>query len=310
MSFFLTERNIRLARLMSFIMFLFVFQGVYAQQTRINLHVKQVPLKQVLKSIESKSEYTFFYNDAEIDMNRKVTVQADNERIDVILSQILPDCKCVVENRKIILIPGAEKQNVRNDHVAKMKEITGTVTDAKGETLIGVNVTILGTTTGVITNIDGKYSLKVPVGKSLQYSYVGYVTQTVKVGDKTVMDIVMQENSKALDEVVVVGYAVQKKVNLSGSVATVSTKTIEDRPVLNMGQALQGAVANLNVSVGDGEADDSPSYNIRGTTSLNGGSPLVVIDGVVSTSDQLNRMNPVDIVNKQTDILKMKIKSK
>ena len=81
LSFFLTERNIRLARLMSFIMFLFVFQGVYAQQTRINLHVKQVPLKQVLKSIESKSEYTFFYNDAEIDMNRKVTVEADNERI-------------------------------------------------------------------------------------------------------------------------------------------------------------------------------------------------------------------------------------
>lgn len=163
--------------------------------------------------------------------------------------------------------------------------------------MIGVNVTVLGTTTGVITNIDGKYSLKVPAGKSLKFSYVGYIAQTVKVGDKSVIDIVLEENSKALDEVVVVGYAVQKKVNLSGSVATVSTKAIEDRPVLNMGQALQGAVANLNVSVGDGEADDSPSYNIRGTTSLNGGSPLVVIDGVVSTSDQLNRMNPVDIAN-------------
>ena len=297
LSFFLTERNIRLVRLMSFILFLFVFQGVYAQQTRINLHVKQVPLKQVLKSIESKSEYTFFYNDAEIDMNRKVTVQANNERIDVILSKILPDCKCVVENRKIILVPGAEKQNTPNDNTAKTKEITGTVTDTRGETLIGVNVTVLGTTTGVITNIDGKYSLKVPAGKSLKFSYVGYIAQTVKVGDKSVIDIVLEENSKALDEVVVVGYAVQKKVNLSGSVATVSTKAIEDRPVLNMGQALQGAVANLNVSVGDGEADDSPSYNIRGTTSLNGGSPLVVIDGVVSTSDQLNRMNPVDIAN-------------
>lgn len=173
LSFFLTERNIRLVRLMSFILFLFVFQGVYAQQTRINLHVKQVPLKQVLKSIESKSEYTFFYNDAEIDMNRKVTVQANNERIDVILSKILPDCKCVVENRKIILVPGAEKQNTPNDNTAKTKEITGTVTDTRGETLIGVNVTVLGTTTGVITNIDGKYSLKVPAGKSLKFSYVG-----------------------------------------------------------------------------------------------------------------------------------------
>ena len=156
-----------------------------------------------------------------------------------ILSKILPDCKCVVENRKIILVPGTEKQNTPNDNTAKTKEITGTVTDTRGETLIGVNVTVLGTTTGVITNIDGKYSLKVPAGKSLKFSYVGYIAQTVKVGDKSVIDIVLEENSKALDEVVVVGYAVQKKVNLSGSVATVSTKAIEDRPVLNMGQALQ-----------------------------------------------------------------------
>lgn len=105
----------------------------------------------------------------------------------------------------------------------------------------------------------------------------------------------LQEDSQALDEVVVVGYGVQKKANLSGAVSVVETKTIENRPVLNMGQALQGAVANFNVSIGDGEADDSPKYNIRGYTSINGGEPLVVIDGVVSTSDQLNRMNPTDI---------------
>ena len=145
-----------------------------------------------------------------------------------------------MENRKIILVPGAEKQNTPNDNTAKTKEITGTVTDTRGETLIGVNVTVLGTTTGVITNIDGKYSLKVPGQVShFKFSYVGYIAQTVKVGDKSVIDIVLEENSKALDEVVVVGYAVQKKANLSGSVATVSTKAIEDRPVLNMGQALQ-----------------------------------------------------------------------
>ncbi len=242
LSFFLTERNIRLVRLMSFILFLFVFQGVYAQQTRINLHVKQVPLKQVLKSIESKSEYTFFYNDAEIDMNRKVTVQANNERIDVILSKILPDCKCVVENRKIILVPGAEKQNTPNDNTAKTKEITGTVTDTRGETLIGVNVTVLGTTTGVITNIDGKYSLKVPAGKSLKFSYVGYIAQTVKVGDKSVIDIVLEENSKALDEVVVVAYGTARKGDLTGALTTMRPDANEAAKAVSIDNLLEGKV--------------------------------------------------------------------
>ena len=128
-------------------------------------------------------------------------------------------------------------------------------------------------------------------------SYIGYQNQIVQVGKNFLLDITLREDTQVLDEVVVVGYGVQKKANLSGSVSVVETKTIEDRPVLNMGQALQGAVANFNVSIGDGEADDSPSYNIRGYTSINGGEPLVVIDGVVSTSDQLNRMNPTDIAS-------------
>lgn len=295
--FFLTERSIHLVRFISFIMFMFLFQGVYAQQARISLDAKQVAIKQVLKMIESKSEYTFFYNNAEIDVNRKVTIQVSNERIDVILAKILPDCKSVVENKKIILVSKAEKQESVGRPAQKTKKVSGTVTDEKGESLIGVSVSVPGTSIGSITDIEGKYSISVPADKSLQYSYVGYTPQAVKVGDKTMLNIVLIEDSKALDEVVVVGYGVQKKVNLSGAVATVSTKTLEDRPVLNMGQALQGAVANLNVTITDGEADDSPSYNIRGTTSINGGSPLVVIDGVVSTGDQLNRMNPTDIAS-------------
>lgn len=295
--FFLTERNIHLVRFISFFMFVFLFQGVCAQQARISLDAKQMPIKQVLKTIESKSVYTFFYNDAEVDVNRKVTIRVSNERIDVILSKILPNCKSVVENKKIILVPKAEKQEGTTPAGQKMKKVSGTVTDEKGEALIGVSVSVPGTSIGLITDLEGKYSINIPVGKSLQYSYVGYALQTVKTGDKALLNIVLMEDSKVLDEVVVVGYGVQKKVNLSGAVSTVSTKTLEDRPVLNMGQALQGAVANLNVSITDGEADDSPSYNIRGTTSINGGSPLVVIDGVVSTGSQLNRMNPTDIAS-------------
>lgn len=149
---------------------------------------------------------------------------------------------------------------------------------------------------GTITDHKGDFSLSgVPENDYLLVSYIGYKDQSVPIRKNTFLNIMLQEDSQALDEVVVVGYGVQKKANLSGAVSVVETRTIENRPVLNMGQALQGAVANFNVSIGDGEADDSPKYNIRGYTSINGGEPLVVIDGVVSTSDQLNRMNPTDI---------------
>lgn len=172
---------------------------------------------------------------------------------------------------------------------------TGVIKDTAGESVIGVSVVIKGTSNGTITGIDGSFSFRnVKVGDMINISYVGYITQEIRWDGKP-MSIILKEDSQTLDEVVVVGYAVQKKVNLSGSVATVSTEQLENRPVTSLGQALQGTVANLNVTIGSGQADDSPSFNIRGTTSLNGGDPLVVIDGIISDSWTLNHMNGNDI---------------
>ena len=175
------------------------------------------------------------------------------------------------------------------------KTITGIITDQYGP-VTGANVVIKGTTQGTITDIDGKFSLdNVSPSTILQVSYIGYMTQEIKVGNQTNLNIQLKEDSQSLDELVVVGYGVQKKADLSGAVATVPTEVLMDRPVVNVGQALQGSVANMNVTIGSGQATDSPSFNIRGTTSLNGGDPLVVIDGVVSSAEELNRMNPTDI---------------
>ncbi len=173
----------------------------------------------------------------------------------------------------------------------------GTVVDSQGDPIIGASVIVKGAAKGTTTNIDGQFSLTdVKKGSIIRITGVGYKPVEM-TWDGASLDVILADDMQSLDEVVVVGYGVQKKVNLSGAVATVDTKQIENRPVLNVGQALQGTVANLNISIGDGRADASPSFNIRGTTSLNGGSPLVVIDGVISDSWTLNHMNPNDIEN-------------
>ncbi|MBO4943683.1 MAG: TonB-dependent receptor [Muribaculaceae bacterium] len=268
-----------------------------AQQVRISVNFNKVPLKEALKTIESKCDYTFLYNEANIDANKKVSVKADNQQLSSILRAILGKTPWVVENKRIIIAPAPDKAAKASENKGAVKLVTGSVTDEKGEPMIGVSVTVPGTSTGTATNLDGLFNINAAQGQELRFSYIGYKPQTVIVGKSDNINVILAEDNNILDEVVVVGYGVQKKVNLSGSVATVNTKQLENRPVLSVGSALQGAVANLNVTTGSGQATSSPSFNIRGTTSLNGGSPLVVIDGVISTADVLNRMNPDDIAN-------------
>ena len=176
--------------------------------------------------------------------------------------------------------------------------VSGQVVDANGDPVIGASVVEKGTTNGMITDVDGRFSLKVASAKSqLEITFVGFKTELVSAKSGKDLHIVLREDNELLDEVVVVGYAVQKKENLSGAVATVSTKQLENRPVTNVGQALQGTVANLNVDIGSGSANSTPSFNIRGVTSINGGEPLVVIDGVISDATTLNHMNANDIAS-------------
>ena len=177
------------------------------------------------------------------------------------------------------------------------KRVTGRVVDNNGEAVIGASILEKGTSNGTITDYDGNFSLEVHGNATLEVSFVGYKTQQIGVIGKTALNITLVEDSEALEEVVVVGYAVQKKANLSGAVATADTKKLDDRPISSVGVALQGAVANLNIDPTSGDPNDLPSFNIRGFTSINGGSPLVVIDGVISDATELNHLNPADIEN-------------
>lgn len=177
---------------------------------------------------------------------------------------------------------------------AQNRKVSGKVLDALQEPLIGVSIRIEGTTQGTITDVDGAFDIQVPAaGATLDFSYVGYLTQKVKVkpGQKNIV-VYMQEDAIMLDEAVVVGYGTQKKVNLTGAVATVDSKSLENRAAHSLTSMLQGSVPGLNVTTSSGVPGSSPDINVRGTTSINSSGPLVLIDGAVG---ELDRVNPNDV---------------
>ena len=173
-------------------------------------------------------------------------------------------------------------------------KVSGVVEDVFGP-IAGASVVVKGTTNGNVTDMNGRFTLEgVKKGDIIQISFIGYVTQEIKYTGQSVLKVNLKEDSQALEEVVVVGYGTQKKANLTGAVAQVAGNVLENRPIANIGQGLQGVVPNLNVTVGGGAPGQSSSFNIRGTTSLNGGSPLVLVDNVQMDA---NLVNPDDVAS-------------
>lgn len=178
------------------------------------------------------------------------------------------------------------------------KTITGIVKDSAGDPLIGVNIQVKGSKTGTVSDFDGNFTLtNIAPNSTITFSYIGYKPLSINTSGKSKLNVTMEEDQMALEEVVVVGYGVQKKANLSGAVDAISSKVLEDRPITNIGQGLQGALPNLNITINSGSANETAEFNIRGTTSINGGSPLILIDNIPTTADELSRLNPNDIDN-------------
>ena len=180
--------------------------------------------------------------------------------------------------------------------VLAQKTITGTVTDSKdGLTLPGVSIVVKGTTNGTVSDISGNYSIKVSADQVLLFSFVGYNTQEVTVASQTAINIALVQQAAMLDEVVVVGYGTQKKVNLTGAVENVSTKDLVSRPVTTTSAAIQGKVTGVYVQQNSGQpGKDYGNILIRGIGTLNNNNPLVLIDGIPGN---MNDVNPQDVEN-------------
>ncbi len=175
------------------------------------------------------------------------------------------------------------------------KTVTGIVVDEGGLTLPGVSVIIKGTNTGTVTGIDGDFSLSnLPDDATLLFSFIGMETQEVVVNGQTTFRITMNTSTIGLEEVIAIGYGTQKKANLTGSVGMTTSKTLENRPIVSAGAGLQGVIPNLNITIRNGDPSSTADFNVRGYESINGGSPLILIDGVPGDMDKLN---PNDIAS-------------
>ena len=175
---------------------------------------------------------------------------------------------------------------------AQEKTVTGVVTDSFNEPLIGASIVVQGTTNGVITDLDGKYSIKVTPGATLQFSYVGMEKQSIKVGNQSIINVQLKDDSQMLAETVVIGYGSAKKRDLTGSITNIKGDEIANKPVANPLSALQGKVAGVQV-INSGRAGEDPEIRVRGTNSINGYKPLYVVDGLFN--DNINFLNPQDI---------------
>lgn len=262
----------------------------FSAYSQITVSFKEQPLRSALKRIEQVSDYKFFYNESLPDLDRKVSLSVQNATIDQAMQQLLA---------KTVLSYKREQENVialirkPSQKALPVKEITGIVVDEKGEPIIGATVMVKGTENGGITNVDGEYSLmNVPEDAMVSISYIGYKAINIKASDKSLAKVMLEEDSKMLDEVVVVGYGSQKKANLTGAVATISAEDINNRPVTSAAGALQGADPSVNLTFNSGSLDSGYDIDIRGAASINGGSPLVLADGM---EVNLSQINPNDI---------------
>lgn len=263
------------------------FVGVSAQTGKVSVNVKNAQVKELFDAVEKQTPYHFSYRDSEIAGKMVGSLDVKDEELKSLLSRELKKCglSYKVSGNKIIIIP------ISGD-AEKPVKISGKVMDANGEPVIGATIKETGASNGTITDFDGNFVLDTPSGAMLEVSYVGYKSQLLEAVPGKMLSVTMREDSELLDEVVVVGYGTQKKVNLTGAVESVDSETLENRPIRSATDALQGAVSGLTVTSGTGQPGSFSSLKIRGNTSVNSAGALVIVDGMPG---DLNLVNPQDI---------------
>lgn len=261
----------------------------YSQVTKISLNLKDATIEEVLNKIEDVSEFYFLYNNKLIDVTRKVNIEADKEPIKDILNDILnKNTKFVVYDRQIILTPS---DVTSLSAVLQQLKITGTVTDEKGSPLPGATVQVKGSTLGTLTDATGKYILdNVPQNATLTFSFIGMATQEIPLEGRNLIDVVLKEETIGLEEVVVIGYGRQAKTSVTASVAAIEGEQLSGIPVTDLSSGLGGRLTGVIAKQISGEPGrDGSRINIRGISTIGNANPLIIVDGIPRSFQQLDQ---------------------
>ena len=292
----------RIMRISTFLLMVCVFcsyaGNAHSQNAKVSIHMNNVKLDKILNEIENQTDYLFIYNN-QVDINKITSVKVKNEAVAQVLDRILSGTgiNYELEGTHIILTTEA----IKDLHAQQQaKTVTGTVTDVSGEPIIGANIRIKGTTTGTITDIDGNFSIEAEPQSVIEVSYMGYLTQETVINNQKSIRFLLKEDTKTLDEVVVIGYGVQKKADLTGSVANINTEKLNTQSNANIGQALQGKIAGVDIVSQGGAPGSGTRIMVRGIGTLNNAFPLYIVDGMYMNS--IDHINPNDIAS--IDVLK------
>ena len=269
------------------------------EEVSITLNLQEKTLNQFFRQVEAKTDFKFTYNDDLVDLRQRVTLTADNLSLYEVLEEVSHQARLnfvqVNENIHVKTIsPNDKGQAVE---IVQVQDVTvsGTVTDANGEPIPGVTVSVPGTTTGTATDLDGRFTLAVPEGSTLVFSFIGYESQSIAMGGRSVVDVVLGEDMASLDEVVVVAYGTQRREDVTGSISSITAEDIRNMPSTQVGQKLQGKLPGVRINQSTGTPGEGISVRIRGQASIGAGNaPLVVIDGFPSSTG-LEALNPNDI---------------
>jgi len=281
--------------------FMQVSATVYSQSTKFTFDVKNKRVEDVLRDIEDNSEFRFFYQREQVDVERRVDLSVNDQPVEKILTQLFARQNLIFDVREdnLILIKKEQTANVRETDWPALQQntITGRVIDTNGQPLPGVTVLVKGTTNGTVTGNDGEYSLRnVPADGTLVFSFVGMRSQEVSVDGRVSVNVTLEQETIGIEEVVAIGYGTIKKSDLTGSVASVDSERLLDKPAFNVAQAIAGKVAGVKIVERSGAPGGEPMIRIRGTNSINSSnSPLVVVDGVVGVANALSILNPNEI---------------
>ena len=269
--------------------------NAYSQNARVTMNHTNTPLRIILNDIESQTSYLFVIINSQVDTQKAYSINVESKPVSAVLDKLFEgeNINYKMQGNHIVL----SRESQQNKPKGK-RTLTGYIKDYSGEPLVGASIHVKGTQQGTVTDLNGYFHIEGDYDENtvLSIRYVGMESKDIAIADKNSFDIILADGTQQLDDVVVVGYGTQKKINLSGAVEAVSGTVLENRSVNNVGTMLQGLVPNLNISLDGGQINHTPSFNIRGATTItNGGAPLILVDGIPMEEAEFSRMNSADI---------------